>query len=112
LVFVLAAVLVWYRFLLSPQALWTDDGHLHTARGAQYYLALRDGQFPPRWAGNLANGGGSPIFIFAYPLMLLTHVGVYIVLPGIGFVLAYNLSVLWYVVIASFAIYLLARQRN
>lgn len=46
----------------------SHDGYTHTARIAQYAIALRDGQFPPRWAGTLNSGFGSPIFVFSYPL--------------------------------------------
>ncbi|MCG2692077.1 hypothetical protein L6272_04610, partial [Microgenomates group bacterium] len=47
------------------------DGHdaqAHIVRLYQYDLALKDGQFPPRWAGGLLAGRGYPVFIFAYPL--------------------------------------------
>lgn len=47
------------------------DGHdaqAHLVRLYQYDLALKDGQFPPRWAGGLLAGRGYPVFIFAYPL--------------------------------------------
>lgn len=110
--FLFLAVCVWFRVLFFPLALWTDDGHFHTARGAQYYLALREGQLPPRWAGNLANGGGSPIFIFAYPLILILHTLIYLVVPGIGFVQAYNWSIVVALLGAAFGMYVLARQRK
>ncbi|MFC1626940.1 6-pyruvoyl-tetrahydropterin synthase-related protein [Patescibacteria group bacterium] len=47
------------------------DGHdsqAHIVRLYQYDLALKDGQVPPRWAGDLLAGYGYPVFIFAYPL--------------------------------------------
>lgn len=46
----------------------SHDGEAHVARFASYYQAFHDGQFPPRWAGNLNYGYGSPLFIFYYPL--------------------------------------------
>ncbi len=46
----------------------SHDGYTHTARIAQYVIALRDRQFPPRWAGTFNGGLGSPIFVFSYPL--------------------------------------------
>lgn len=49
----------------------THDGPVHLARIAAYYNALRDGQFPPRWAGELNYGYGTPVFIFMYPLPYL-----------------------------------------
>jgi len=47
------------------------DGHdsqAHIVRFYQYDLALKDGQFPPRWAEGLLAGRGYPVFIFAYQL--------------------------------------------
>ncbi|MDP3988476.1 MAG: 6-pyruvoyl-tetrahydropterin synthase-related protein [Candidatus Levybacteria bacterium] len=46
----------------------THDGEAHVARFAAYFKAFLDGQIPPRWAGNLNYGYGSPLFIFFYPL--------------------------------------------
>lgn len=46
----------------------SHDGEGHAARFAAYYQAFKDGQFPPRWAGNLNFGYGTPVFIFYYPL--------------------------------------------
>lgn len=49
----------------------SHDGENHTARIAQYYNALKDGQIPPRFAGSFYNGLGSPIFVYIYPLPYL-----------------------------------------
>lgn len=46
----------------------SHDGETHTARIAQYYQAIVDGQIPPRWAKTLNDGLGSPIFTYIYPL--------------------------------------------
>lgn len=54
---------------LSRNGFYTShDGETHAARVAQYYLAIKDGQFPPRFAGSFYNGLGSPIFVYIYPL--------------------------------------------
>lgn len=47
---------------------YTHDGENHLARFAQYRLAVRQGQIPPRWAPNLFNGYGYPVFNYNYPL--------------------------------------------
>ncbi len=47
----------------------THDGEGHVARAANYYLAIKQGQFPPRWAPNFWNGFGYPVFNFHYPLL-------------------------------------------
>ncbi len=70
-------------FLLSLFSLWivgsffpsglpnTHDGQTHVMRLASFYQALVDGQVPPRWAGNLAYGFGSPVLSFSFPLPYL-----------------------------------------
>lgn len=47
---------------------FTHDGQNHTARLAQYYLAIKQGQFPPRLGPTLANGYSLPVFNYNYPL--------------------------------------------
>jgi len=56
------------KSLAIPGFYTSHDGVTHTARIAQYYQALKDGQFPPRWAGTLNKDFGSPIFVYIYPL--------------------------------------------
>jgi hypothetical protein len=47
---------------------YTHDGENHLARFANYAIAVREGQFPPRFAPNLMNHYGYPAFNFNYPL--------------------------------------------
>lgn len=54
--------------LLEFKFYQSHDGEGHAARFAAYFQAFKDGQFPPRWAGNLNFGYGTPVFIFYYPL--------------------------------------------
>lgn len=61
-------IVIPYRFLLGGQLFESDDYELHAARTANYYLALQQGQFPPRWAPNLNGGFGYPSFNYMYPL--------------------------------------------
>lgn len=46
----------------------THDGQDHVARIANFYQNLSEGNFIPRWAGNLNWGYGHPILMFLYPL--------------------------------------------
>lgn len=48
--------------------IYTHDGENHLARFANYKIALRERQFPPRLAPNLLNHYGYPVFNFNYPL--------------------------------------------
>lgn len=47
---------------------YTHDGENHLARFANYFVALREGQFPPRFAPHLFAGYGFPVFHYNYPL--------------------------------------------
>jgi hypothetical protein len=65
---VVCVLIIPFRFLLHGNLFESDDYELHAARTANYYLALSQGQFPPRWAPNLNNGFGYPSFNYMYPL--------------------------------------------
>ena len=60
------------KSLATPGFYTSHDGETHTARIAQYYQAIKDGQIPPRWAPTLNNNFGSPIFVYIYPVPYLT----------------------------------------
>lgn len=47
---------------------YTHDGENHLARFANYKIAVKEGQFPPRFAPNLMNHYGYPVFNYNYPL--------------------------------------------
>lgn len=47
---------------------YTHDGENHLARFANYKIAIKEGQVPPRLAPNLLNRYGYPVFNFNYPL--------------------------------------------
>ena len=47
---------------------YTHDGENHLARFANYKIAIREGQIPPRFAPNLMNHYGYPAFNYNYPL--------------------------------------------
>lgn len=47
---------------------YTHDGENHLARFANYAIAVRELQLPPRFAPNLMNHYGYPVFDFNYPL--------------------------------------------
>lgn len=65
----LGGLVVWAtQVLWQPGFPYTHDGENHLARFANYKIALREGQFPPRFAPNLFNRYGYPVFNFNYPL--------------------------------------------
>ena len=56
------------KSLYQPGLYTSHDGETHTARLANFYLAVKEGQLPPQLAPTLFGGFGFPIFIFIYPL--------------------------------------------
>lgn len=63
----LIGFIIWCP-LFTPGMPYTHDGENHLARFANYYLALKEGQLPPRFAPNLMNRYGYPVFNYNYPL--------------------------------------------
>ena len=70
LVFVTILFLLFFTrsFWFHAGVPYTHDGENHLARFANYKIALREGQFPPRFAPNLLNHYGYPVFNYNYPL--------------------------------------------
>jgi len=68
LLFLIFLGLFAMKTLKGPNFFDGHDSQAHIVRLYQYNLALKDGQFPPRWAGGLLAGRGYPVFTFAYQL--------------------------------------------
>lgn len=56
------------RFFLHQGVPVTHDGNNHLVRFANYKIAMRELQIPPRLAPNLVNKYGYPVFNYNYPL--------------------------------------------
>lgn len=67
-VLILITILFVFFNFIKDDFPYTHDGENHLARFANYKIAIREGQFPPRWAPNLYNGYGYPVFNYNYPL--------------------------------------------
>lgn len=67
LIFTIPAI----RSLTMPGAFTSHDLTHHIVRQINMDRLLSQGQFPPRWSGDLASGYGYPLFIFNYPLPAL-----------------------------------------
>lgn len=65
---VVLALLLAGRVYLHQGFPYTHDGENHLARFANYKIAVREGQIPPRFAPNLQNHYGYPVFNYNYPL--------------------------------------------
>ncbi|MCA9369308.1 MAG: hypothetical protein H6773_01370 [Pseudomonadales bacterium] len=66
--FLFGVILFVSRFYLSSHFPYTHDGENHLARFANYKIAVRELQIPPRIAPVLHNHYGYPVFNFNYPL--------------------------------------------
>ncbi|MFC1627001.1 6-pyruvoyl-tetrahydropterin synthase-related protein [Patescibacteria group bacterium] len=64
IIFLVSAFIL--RSFVKPGFPETHDGQLYLARFANFYLSLKDGHFPVRWAPNLNYKFGYPIFNFNY----------------------------------------------
>lgn len=59
------------RALLQPGGYTSHDLTHHVIRQISMDRLLSEGQFPPRWSGELGYGYGYPVFLFNYPLPAL-----------------------------------------
>ncbi len=82
---------------------YTHDGENHLARFANYKIAIKEGQFPPRVGPNLLNHYGYPVFNYNYPLanilslpfsFLKIHYEITFKILAVGFLLGGGLG-LW-----------------
>ncbi len=67
-IFIIVLSLFMTRVYFHAGFPYTHDGENHLARFANYAIAVREGQIPPRFAPNLMNHYGYPVFDFNYPL--------------------------------------------
>jgi len=81
----------------------THDGESHLARLANFYIAVKDGHIPPRWAANLNYKFGYPAFNFYYPLPYIIALPFYLVFGS--FEIAYKISVFLALLIAGIFMY-------
>ncbi len=63
------------RDLFKPGAYTSHDLTHHIVRTIHMDKILSEGQFPPRWVGDLNWGYGYPLFLFNYPLPSFMAVG-------------------------------------
>lgn len=56
------------KALFIPGGYTSHDLTHHVIRQISMDKLLSEGQFPPRWSGELNNGYGYPVFLFNYPL--------------------------------------------
>lgn len=68
----------------------THDGEYHIVRFYEFNKTLFDGNFYPRWAPDLNNGFGVPLFNYVYPLP--NYLASFLHLFGFSFINAFKLN--------------------
>ncbi|NCN82819.1 MAG: hypothetical protein GW947_02520 [Candidatus Pacebacteria bacterium] len=108
---ILAFLLLFFgRFFLTTKLFDTHDIEYHAARTANYYLALQQGQVPPRWSPNLNYSFGLPTFLFAYPLPYMVATVFYLFVDNIQ--LSINLALFLFWCIGGVGMFYYAKTRT
>lgn len=94
--------------LLRPGLPPTHDGEYHIIRFYEFNKALRDGDWYPRWAPDLNNGFGVPLFNYVYPLP--NYIASLLHFLGISFIDAFKLQMFIATLVGGIFFYLWARQ--
>lgn len=98
------------RTLFSKSLFRTDDLELHGARLGNYYLALKQGQFPPYWAPNLYYGFGYPVFVFFYHFPYLSAVVFYSL--GLSIEASLNVVLFLFLLIGGLGVFTFSYLKN
>ena len=96
MVFISVFVALKAFWLPLGQFPYTHDGQNHLARFANYKIALREGQIPPRFAPNLMNHYGYPVFNYNYPLANILSLPASVI--GLSYELSFKLIVFVFLV--------------
>jgi len=96
LIILIFSVYLWH--LYKPGFYLSHDGEPQVVRISAFYKTIMDGQIPPRWAGSLNYGFGTPALSFFFPLEgylgTIIHLlgfsmqNSYKILMGLSFILA------------------------
>lgn len=90
--------------LLHPGLPPTHDGEYHIIRFYEFDKTLRGGDWYPRWAPDLNNGYGVPLFNYVYPLP--NYVAFLLHLFGISFIDAFKLQMFFATILGGIFFYL------
>lgn len=94
--------------LLHPGLPPTHDGEYHVVRFYEFDKTLRSGDWYPRWAADLNNGYGVPLFNYVYPLP--NYIASLFHLFGISFIDAFKLNMFFATLIGGVFFYLWTRE--
>lgn len=94
---------------LFHTGLFTSHDIYHQVTRLYYYFnAVTDGQFPPYWISQLANGHGYPLFIFSYQLPWIISLPILLV----GFDISIAIKMLFFLgyTLSGITMYLLCKE--
>lgn len=97
-----------YKALLQPGGFTSHDLTHHIVRQISMDKLLSEGQFPPRWSGDLNNGYGYPVFLFNYPLPAL--IGQVFHLLGFNFLYSVKAVLFSSMILSVLGMYLFLRS--
>ncbi len=96
------------KALLQPGGFTSQDMTHHVIRQINMDQLLSEGQFPPRWSGDLNKGFGYPVFLFNYPLPPL--IGEIFVKIDFGYVGSVKGVLFLSIIISTLGMYLFLRS--
>lgn len=96
------------KSLLLPGGFTSHDLTHHVIRQISMDKLLSEGQFPPRWSGDLNNGYGYPVFVFNYPLPAIVGEGFHKL--GLGFVDSVKAVLFMSMIISILGMYLFLKS--
>ncbi|MEK7617305.1 MAG: hypothetical protein AAB414_04575 [Patescibacteria group bacterium] len=96
------------KALLQPGGYTSHDMTDHIIRQISMDDILSEGQFPPRWSGDLNQGYGYPVFLFNYPLPALIAE----IFHKLGFNFVYSLKAVLFssMIVSVFAMYFFLKE--
>ncbi|PIP74648.1 MAG: hypothetical protein CO028_04105 [Candidatus Levybacteria bacterium CG_4_9_14_0_2_um_filter_35_21] len=110
LILLITLVVIGNHFLLANVIFEGDDYIHHAARTANYYLALKQGQFPVRWAPNLNYSYGYPVFNYTYHTPYF--IGSLLHLLNFSIQQSVNISVLFSLILGVIGCYFFVRSNK
>lgn len=95
------------KALLYPGLPPTHDGEYHVVRFYEFDKALRSGSIYPRWAADLNNGYGVPLFNYVYPLP--NYAASFFHFLGFSFIDSFKLNMFFASLLGAMFIYFWAK---
>lgn len=86
----------------------THDGEYHIIRFYEFYKSLEEGNIYPRWAADLNNGFGVPLFNFVYPLP--NYVASLLHVFKVSFIDSFKINMIFSSIIGGIFFYLWSKE--